>query len=74
MIRYKIDILCELKEKGYSTYKLRQNRILSEGTIQKIRTNNNNLNFETLDIICKLLNKQPGDIIEYIPDTHTQDK
>lgn len=68
MIKYKIDILHGLKEKGYSTYKLRQNKILSESTIQKIRTNNNNLNFKTLNVICKLLNKQPGDIMEYVPD------
>lgn len=28
--------------------------------------------FSTLDAICKALNCQPGDIIEYIPDDETQ--
>ena len=35
MIKYKIDILTTLKNKGYSTYKLRKNKILGEATIQK---------------------------------------
>lgn len=73
MIKYKIDILAELKEKGYSTYKMRQNRIFGEATIQKFRAKEH-FNFDNLNTLCRLLNCQPGDIIEYIPDTHTQDK
>ena len=37
MINYKIDILEELKNKGYTTYVLRKNRYLSETTIANIR-------------------------------------
>lgn len=37
MLKYKIDILEELKEKGYTSYKLRKDKIMAEAQIQKIR-------------------------------------
>lgn len=36
-IYYKIDVLAALKEKGYSAYKLRQDKIFGERIIQQIR-------------------------------------
>lgn len=33
-IVYKIDVLSALKEKGYSTYKLRKEKLLGESVIQ----------------------------------------
>ena len=63
-IKYKIDILAALKEKGYSTYRLRNEKLFGERTIQKIRKGEI-VNADNLALICKLLNCQPGDIIEY---------
>ena len=69
MIKYKKeDILKELNELGYNTYKMRIDKILSESTIQKLRKNNANITLETLDTLCTLLNCDISDIIEYIPD------
>lgn len=65
MLRYKIDILEELKEKGYSSYKLRKDKLMGEAQIQKIRSDEL-VSKETLNTICKLLNCQPGDILEYV--------
>lgn len=65
MLRYKIDILEELKGKGYSTYKLRKDKLIGEAQIQKIR-NGEIASKETLNTICKILNCQPGDILEYV--------
>lgn len=64
-IKYKIDVLSELKAAGYSTYKLRKGKILSERTIQLLREGKL-IALESIDTLCKLLNRQPGDIIEYI--------
>lgn len=36
-MKYKADILELLKEKGFSTYKLRKENLLSQGAIQSIR-------------------------------------
>ena len=65
MIRYKIDIMESLKEKGYSSYKLRKDKIFGEATIQKFRKQEY-INFENLEKLCFLLECQPSDIIEYV--------
>lgn len=67
MIVYKIDIMDALKEKGYTSYKLRQNKIFGEATMTKFRKKKH-INFNNLDLLCQLLDCQPGDIIEYVPD------
>lgn len=72
MIQYKINILSALKEAGYSTTVLRQQHILAEKTIQHLRTGEN-LNTKTLDVICRLLNCQPGDLLKYVPDKTTEE-
>lgn len=63
-IQYKVDILSKLKSKGYSTYRLRKEKIFGEATIQKIRKGEL-VSFDNVSTICKLLECQPGDIIEY---------
>lgn len=68
MIKYKIDIMKALKEKGYSSYKLRQSKLLAEATMTKLRNNNTKITLENLNTICTLLQCQPGDILEYVPD------
>ena len=66
-IRLKSDILALLKEAGYTTYKLRQEKLLGERAIQKLRTGDLP-SWNELNTICTLLNKQVGDLVEYIPD------
>ena len=63
MLKYKIDVLTALKEAGYNTNRIRQEHILSEGTLQKLRTNTI-VSIEIIDKICDLLNMNPGDILE----------
>lgn len=67
MLRYKVDILKELKEKDYTSYRLRKDKLIGESQIQKIRKGEISSK-ETLNTICKLLQCQPGDILEYIED------
>lgn len=61
---YKIDVLRELKRKGFSTYKLRSEKILSESTIHKLRKKKG-VAWENLETLCELLECQPADLIEY---------
>lgn len=65
MIIYK-NVLQQLKNKGYSTYRLRRDKIMGESKIQNIR--NNKIDISTVNQLCKLLDCQPSDIIEYVPD------
>lgn len=71
MIVYTIDILDALKKRGYNTNRIRLENILSQSTLQKIRTGKY-ISIESLDTLCSLLNCQPGDIIAYIPDDQHQ--
>lgn len=67
-IRYKIDVLEALKTSGYSTYRLRKERLLGESQIQLIR-GGNVVYGDCLNKICELLKCQPGDLLEYVPDS-----
>ena len=62
---YKIDILDALKKAGYSTYRLRNDKLLSESTVQKLR-NKKPVSWENIEALCTLLHCQPGDIIEFV--------
>ena len=64
---YKIDILQALKDKGYTTYKLRKESSLSESTLQKLR-NNEGVAWKNLETLCELLECQPADLIEYVKE------
>ena len=66
-IKYKIDILAALKAAGYSTYKIRKEKIMNESTLQKFR-NGEIVTADNMAIICRLLDCQPGDILEYVPE------
>ena len=65
MIQYKLDILQALKEKGFTSYKLRNDKLLNESTMTKLRNKDTSITLQTLDTICKLLSCQPSDIINY---------
>lgn len=66
-LKYKIDIIAELKKVGYTTTRLRKDKLLSEGVLTSIR-NNAPISWKNIETICKLLNCQPGDIMEYVDD------
>ena len=66
-LRFKINILDALKEKGYTTYTLRKENLLSQSTIQKLRTGNG-LAWENIERLCALLDCQPGDLMEYVKE------
>lgn len=70
-IQYKINVIAALKDAGYSTYKLRKEKILAESTLQKFR-NNEMVSWENISTVCDLLNCQPGDLMEYVPDQPKQ--
>lgn len=66
-MQFKIDVLEALKAKGYTTYVLRKENILSQSTLQKLREGKG-LSWENIERICGLLECQPGDLIEYMED------
>lgn len=66
MIRYN-NILEKLKNIGYNTNKLREETELSESAIQAIR-HDKPIQLKSIDIICGLLECQPGDLLTWYDD------
>lgn len=64
-IRYKIDIMKELKEHGYTSTKIREEKLIGQSYLQQIR-HGELVSWKTLDTICGLLSCQPGDLVEYV--------
>ena len=63
-MKFKIDVLAALKDKGYNTNRIRTEKLLSQSTLQKFR-NNEGVSWENIETLCKLLECQPGDLLEY---------
>lgn len=66
MIQYNIDILAELRRRGYDSRKIRESGLLSQSTISAIRQGGN-INTATINKICLILRLQPSDIISVVP-------
>ncbi len=66
-ISYKIDVLTALKECGFTTYKIRKEKLLAESTVQALRRGEL-ISLDNIARICSMLQCQPGDILEYEED------
>lgn len=53
-----------MKEKGLTTYRIRQESIISQSALTAIK-NGKSVTTDTIAKLCKVLNCQPGDIMEY---------
>lgn len=69
-VKYKIDIISALKKAGFNTNTIRKEKLLSEGTLQSLRKGKY-VSMDAISKICKLLNCQPGDIMEYEDEEKT---
>ena len=66
-IRYKVDILAELKKKGYSSTRIREEKLIGQSYLQQLRRGEP-VSWKMLGTICSLLECQPGDLIEYVEE------
>lgn len=57
-----------LKDKGYTTYRIRQEKLIGQGTLTALKNGTGGLDAKTIDKLCKVLECQPGDLMEYAPD------
>lgn len=66
MIIY-LNILEKLKAAGYTTYRLRKEKLIPESTLTKLR-NGQPVTTEALNTICNLTKLKIEQIIEHRPD------
>lgn len=61
----KLLTLCE--KKGINSYKIKKDNIIGQASWRKIQEGGH-IDTRTIDKLCKYLNCQPGDILEYIDE------
>ena len=66
-LKYKTDIIEALKAKGYSTYRIRREKLFAESTLQMFRKGEI-VSLEIISRLCEMLDCQPGDILEFVKD------
>ena len=66
-IKYKFPVLPALKAAGYSSYKLREEKLMGERVIQQLREGVP-VSWATIETLCDLLDCQPGDLVEYVKE------
>ncbi len=70
-IRYKFDVMAALKERGYSSTRIRDEKLIGQSYLQQLR-HGELVSWKTIDTLCALLECQPGDLLEYAPDQGVQ--
>ncbi len=71
-IRYKVDVMAKLRDAGYTTYRLRKEKLLGEATIQLLR-HSKPVSWENMTTLCELLKCQPGDLLVHVPEEAGED-
>lgn len=66
MYYYKINVVEALAEKGFNTYRIKKDGLMSQGTLTKLK-NKENVTIKTLNDVCCMLRCNISDIIEIIP-------
>jgi len=56
-----------LKSKKISSYTIKKEKIMGQATWKKVHEGGH-IDTRTIEALCKYLNCQPGDIMEYVPD------
>lgn len=72
MLVYKINVMKTLKEAGYSSYFMEKNKVFGSADLQKMRKGIV-VGINSLGRLCSILHCQPGDLIEWRPDSPAQD-
>jgi len=57
-----------LKERGYTTYKIRQEKLIGQATLTAIKNGTGGLDAKTIARLCEVLDCQPGDLMEYVKE------
>lgn len=61
-----------LEKNGWTTYKIRKEKLIGQGTLTALKNGTGGLDSKTISRLCQTLNCQPGDLMEYIPDQESE--
>ena len=57
-----------LKDRNISIYKLKADKVIGTATLDKLRKGEGHIDTRSIESICRYLNCQPGDIMEYVEE------
>ena len=60
-----------LKEKGYTTYKIRKDKLIGQSTLTALKNGTGGLDAKTLNRLCDVLDCQPGDLMTFVREEVT---
>ena len=60
-------LLKKMDEQGITSYTIKKDNVIGQATFKKIK-DGGDIDTRTIAKLCKLLNCQPGDILEYVED------
>ena len=68
-------LLSRLKQYGYTTYRIRKEALIGSATYEVLKDprSRRGLDHKTVDKLCRVLECQPNDIMEYIPDERLEE-
>lgn len=72
-VKYRLDILTALKGAGYSSTRIRNEKVMGQATLTQLRRGEL-VSWKNIETICRLLRCQPGDILEYVEADHGKHK
>lgn len=62
-----------LKERGYTSYRIKKENIIGQATLTKIKKGSGGLDHRSIDKLCRVLHCQPADLMEYVEDPIDKD-
>ena len=74
MIKYKIDVIGELKKVGINTVTAKETGIFGQATMKKFRDGDTNISLDNLNRLCFILEMQPRDIIKFVETPEDAEK
>lgn len=63
-----------LKDNGYTTYKIRQDKLIGQGTLTALKNGTGGLDHKTLSRLCEKFDCQPSDLMEFVKDHDVHEK
>ncbi|MDR1066724.1 MAG: helix-turn-helix transcriptional regulator [Clostridiales bacterium] len=60
-------LLALMEKKGVTSYTVKKDNLIGQATFKKIKEGGD-IDTRTIAKLCSLLDCQPGDILEYVPD------
>ena len=66
-------MLALLKERGYTSYRIKKENIIGQATLTHIKNGSGGLDHRSIDKLCRILHCQPADLMEYVEDPKDKD-